>query len=144
MVSLPSSKQYQLIARCVQQRTDDSSASAHDAEQSNHRTAGSGAPHDLCHPDAVSDADIHAEMSSMTMTSTQARSWSTSSFGGAPETSALELAALGAHLKRCTPRSKRMFAFRCTGDALNDFAATRIVTVLALFAALGVIATLLS
>lgn len=80
----------------------------------------------------------------MNNTSEQTKLWSTSSFGGPPETSASELAALGTHLKRCTPRHARLFAFKCAGDALNDLAATRTVTVVAVFAMLGVIGALVS
>lgn len=105
----------------MSQRTDDATSNAQSASQSNQR-----------------------ETQSMNKTTGQTQLWSTSSFGGPPETSASELAASGAHLKRCTSRSARLSAFTCAGDALNDLAVTRTVTVAAVFAMLSVIGALVS
>lgn len=69
---------------------------------------------------------------------------STSSFGSPPDTSPVELAALGEHLQRCTGQRGALFSLRCIGDTMNDFAAPRLMTTLALFALLGAIASLLT
>ena len=69
--------------------------------------------------------------------------WSTSSFGSPADTSPMELAALGEHLNRCVKRHGLFSRLQCVGDALNDFAAPRVMTILALFAVLAVTASLL-
>lgn len=56
--------------------------------------------------------------------------WSTSSFGNAPEPSAMELSALGEHLDVCRRLSGRLFALRCQAQALHGFVAARFVTTL--------------
>ena len=68
--------------------------------------------------------------------------WSTSSFGSTADTSPGELATLGEHLNRCTGQRGALFALRCVGESMNDFAAPRLMTTLALFALLGFIASL--
>lgn len=70
--------------------------------------------------------------------------WSTSSFGSPADTSPVELATLGEHLNRCTGQRGALLALRCVAEALNDFAAPRVITTLALFALLAVIAALLT
>ena len=69
--------------------------------------------------------------------------WSTSSFGSPADTSAVELAALGEHLNRCIGQRGLLFALRCVGDAMNEFAAPRLMTTLALFTLLAVIVSVL-
>ena len=56
--------------------------------------------------------------------------WRTASFGDAPDTSPMELAALGEHLDRCIGSRGRTFNLRCLADSLNDFLASRFVTTL--------------
>ena len=75
-----------------------------------------------------------------TLTTTQ--HWSTSSFGSPPDTSPMELAALGEHLSRCAGQRESLFALKCAGEALNEFAAPRLMTMLALFVLVSVLATL--
>lgn len=70
--------------------------------------------------------------------------WSTSSFGDAPDRSPVELAALGEHLNRCVERRGALFAWRCAGEAMSDFAAPRVVTTLVLCVLLGVFVSLLA
>ncbi|MEP6873762.1 MAG: hypothetical protein ABI887_05315 [Burkholderiales bacterium] len=78
----------------------------------------------------------------MNKTLTTTQHWSTSSFGSPPDTSPMELAALGDHLSRCTGQRGSFFKLKCAGDALNDFAAPRLMTMLALFVLASVAATL--
>ena len=68
---------------------------------------------------------------------------STSSFGSPPDTSPMELAALGEHLSRCAGQRGSLFALKCAGEALNEFAAPRLMTMLALFVLASVVATLM-
>ena len=68
--------------------------------------------------------------------------WSTSSFGSPPDTSPMELAALGEHLSRCAGQRGSLFALKCACEALNEFAAPRLITMLALFVLVSVLATL--
>jgi hypothetical protein len=70
--------------------------------------------------------------------------WTTSSFGSPADTSPVELAALGEHLNRCTGQRGALVALRRAGEAVNDFAVPRMMTTLALFALLAVIASLLA
>ena len=71
--------------------------------------------------------------------------WRTSSFGSPADTSPLELAALGEHLSRCVEQRRGLLSgLQCMRDALNDFAAARVMTILALFAALALTASLLT
>ena len=69
--------------------------------------------------------------------------WSTSSFGGAPNTTPMELAALGEHMNRCDDQRGALFGLKCAGDAFNGFAAPRLITTLVVLATLGVIGSLL-
>lgn len=62
--------------------------------------------------------------------------WTTASFGGAPDTSPMELSALGAHLDSCRPVHGRLVALRCVAKVMNGFVTARFVTTL-------VVATLL-
>ena len=70
--------------------------------------------------------------------------WSTSSFGRAADTSPMELAALSRHMNRCTVPSGAFSALRRVGEAIDDFAAPRLITTLRLVALLAVCASLLS
>jgi hypothetical protein len=67
--------------------------------------------------------------------------WKTSSFGGSVATSAVELAALRHHLDRCDAQRGPLFALRCRLDAVNGFAAPRLISGLVLFALVGSVAT---
>ena len=69
--------------------------------------------------------------------------WSTSSAGSTADTSPMELAALGEHLRRCNEQRGGLSAFRCVGEALKEFAAPRLITTLALCAVLAVVGALL-
>ena len=62
--------------------------------------------------------------------------WTTSSFGGAADTSPMELYALGEHLGHCKGLNGRWFALQCVAETMNGFVSARIVTTL-------VVATLL-
>ncbi|WP_295960702.1 hypothetical protein [Rhodoferax sp.] len=68
--------------------------------------------------------------------------WSTSSYGDATASQPMELAALGEHLSLCQGSNKRWSTLRYLGGTLHRFAASRIVTTLAV-AALLIGATLL-
>lgn len=69
--------------------------------------------------------------------------WRTASFGDSPDTSPLELAALGEHLDCCRGSRGRLFTLHCLAEALNGFLASRFVTTLVVVAILaGVIALL--
>ncbi len=57
-------------------------------------------------------------------------SWSTTSFGGATDTSPMELSALGEHFDRCQGSRGRLFGLRCAAEAVHGFAVTRFVTTL--------------
>jgi hypothetical protein len=62
--------------------------------------------------------------------------WSTSSFGGAPAPSQIELASLGEHLHTCNGSNGRLDALRHALQAVHAFAASRFVTTLAVAALL--------
>ena len=70
--------------------------------------------------------------------------WSTSSFGSPADTFPKELAALGRHLNRCIGQRGVVSALRCAGETMNDFAAPRVMTTLALFALLAAVVALLT
>ncbi len=56
--------------------------------------------------------------------------WSTSSFGGPPSTSPMELSALGRHMDRCNGTRGRMFLLRGVAQVIDRWAAPRLVTTL--------------
>lgn len=62
--------------------------------------------------------------------------WSTTSFGGATDTSPMELDALGQHLSACRGQQGRFMALRCAAQRLHSHVATRIVTSLVVAVAL--------
>ena len=68
--------------------------------------------------------------------------WSTSSFASPADTTPGELAALSEHLTRCTGQRGVLFALRCAGESMNEFAAPRLMTTLTLFALLCLVASL--
>lgn len=67
--------------------------------------------------------------------------WKTSSFGGNVDTSPLELGSLRRHLDLCDLRRGALFSLRCRLDAVENFAAPRIVTWLVLFTLISIVAT---
>ena len=62
--------------------------------------------------------------------------WSTSSFGHSTDTSPVELQALGEHLQQCRSGS-RLHALQRGALAVHRFTSPRLVSTLALVAALG-------
>ncbi len=54
--------------------------------------------------------------------------WATAA--GSPDTSPLELSALGDHVGRCNGSRGRLFALGCVADAVVGFVAPRFVTTL--------------
>lgn len=62
--------------------------------------------------------------------------WSTASFGETTDTTPMDLAALGEHLAQCSARSGRLVAMQCGAQRLRGFVTGRLVTTLALLAAL--------
>jgi hypothetical protein len=66
----------------------------------------------------------------MKTTANPLRFWSTASFGGNTDTSALELSSLGSHLDVCRSAHGHLFALHCMADATRAFMATRFVTTL--------------
>jgi hypothetical protein len=64
-------------------------------------------------------------------------SWSTASFGDTANTSPVELAALGEHLRHCRGSRGNLFTLRCLAESMNGFVAQRFVTTLAV-ATLGI------
>jgi len=71
----------------------------------------------------------------MPMMSTPPR-WSTASFGEAADTTPMELAALGEHLAQCSARNGRLATLQCWAERLREFVSGRLITTLALLAAL--------
>ena len=69
--------------------------------------------------------------------------WATSSIDGAAETTPMDLSTLGAHVDRCNGSRERMFALRCTADALFGFLAPRFVTTLVVVAIVFGVASLI-
>ena len=58
-------------------------------------------------------------------------SWSTSSYGGAPDTTPMELTALEDHYGHCRQSHGRFFLARCIAERMNGFMVSRFVTTLA-------------
>lgn len=61
-------------------------------------------------------------------------SWSTASFGDTPDTSPMEMSALGEHLDLCQGARGRLFALQCMAGTMNGFVAGRFVTTLVVVA----------
>lgn len=64
--------------------------------------------------------------------------WSTASFGGSPDTSPMELDALGTHLSHCSAVHGRFFALHCAAERMNAYVSTRLITSLVVAALLAV------
>lgn len=64
------------------------------------------------------------------------RSWSTSSFGTAADTSPMELSVLAEHLDICKDSRGRLFLVQSVAETINGFLSARFVTTLAAFALL--------
>jgi len=72
------------------------------------------------------------------------KSWSTSSFGGSVDTSAMDLSALGDHLGLCKSPSGPLFALHCAVQFMHGFIVSRVVTSVVLVAvAAGVLSVAL-
>ena len=63
------------------------------------------------------------------------RPWATSSYSEAAQTSPVELAELGEHKTQCSAKSGRMVALRCGAGHLLGFVSARLVTTVAVLAA---------
>ncbi|MEN9397034.1 MAG: hypothetical protein RLZ81_1564 [Pseudomonadota bacterium] len=70
----------------------------------------------------------------MTTTLSTGGCWSTSSFGGMAQPSAIEAAALHEHLALCRESERRLFALQCAAERMRGFVVTRFVTTLMLVA----------
>jgi hypothetical protein len=57
--------------------------------------------------------------------------WTTVSLGGATNTSAVDLSALGDHLSVCKRLCGRLFAIQCIADLMRGFVVSRFVTTMA-------------
>lgn len=75
-----------------------------------------------------------------TQVSTPSPSWSTTSFGGATDTSPMELSALGEHFDHCQGLRGRMFGLKCAAEAVHGFVVTRFVTTLVVVVGLFIVA----
>lgn len=62
--------------------------------------------------------------------------WITASIADAADTTPMDWAELGAHIRRCNGCRGRWFALRCAADAVHDFIAPRFVTTLVVAGAL--------
>lgn len=66
-------------------------------------------------------------------------SWETSSYGESPETTPMQLSALGEHLSHCSRPHGRLAALQWTAEVVHAFVLGRLVTtVAAVLAVLGV------
>ena len=54
--------------------------------------------------------------------------WTTASFGSTPDTSPMELSALGDHLNQCRDAHGRLLAFQCLAERAHGFVSARFVT----------------
>jgi hypothetical protein len=70
--------------------------------------------------------------------------WLTAAFDRTPQTTPMELRALGEHLRVCRHHRGRWFQLRCGAEAINGFMATRCVTTLAAAALLGTLVWLIA
>lgn len=67
--------------------------------------------------------------------STPQRPWATSSFSDTAQTSPMDLAALGEHTAQCSVQGGRMVAMRCGAGRLLGFVTARLVSTVAVLAA---------
>ena len=79
----------------------------------------------------------------MTSNSISTSRWTTASLSAPPDTSPMELSALGEHLDHCRTPNGRLFAVRCAAEALNGFLSARFVTSLLVLAMLIGVGTLI-
>jgi hypothetical protein len=79
---------------------------------------------------------IGANFLDVTPPATAEPAWTTSSFGGAPGASTVELRALRDHTARCRGSHMGLLALQCGAEAMTGFVAARQVTTLAVLAAL--------
>lgn len=70
--------------------------------------------------------------------------WLTAAFDHTPQTTSVELRALGDHLHLCRRNSGRWFRVRCGAEAVNGFLAARCVTTAVAVAALGALVWLIT
>jgi hypothetical protein len=70
--------------------------------------------------------------------------WSTASFGNEPETSPMELAALGDHLNLCQRTQSRLFAVHCMVESTGSFLLSRVFTSLVIATILALVFSLAS
>lgn len=68
--------------------------------------------------------------------------WSTASFGSAADTSPMELAALGEHMRRCISERGALFPLKSAAETLSRLAGPRFMTIIVLFALLSIVASL--
>lgn len=66
---------------------------------------------------------------------TPQRPWATSSFSDSAQTSPMDLAALGEHTAQCSAQGGRMVAMRCGAGRLLGFVTARLVSTVAVLAA---------
>ena len=57
-----------------------------------------------------------------------APSWETSCYGEGPETTPMQLSALGEHMAHCSRQHRRMAALQCGAESLHAFVLGRLVT----------------
>lgn len=63
------------------------------------------------------------------------RAWATSSFSDSAQTTPMDLAALSEHTAQCSAQDGRMVAVRCGAGRLLGFVTARLVTTVAVLAA---------
>ncbi len=68
--------------------------------------------------------------------------WTTASIGEAPDTSPMELSALGEHLNTCRSHTGRFFTLQCVAEVANGFVSARLVTTLVVLTTLIAIGSL--
>jgi hypothetical protein len=71
-------------------------------------------------------------------------SWSTASAGERPDTSPMELVALGEHLNVCRGHAGRLFNLQCLAEKANGFVSARFVTSLVVMTVLIAVGSLAS
>jgi len=91
---------------------------------------------------AMQSAPAHAELPEFSMKKNTLTSpaWATASIGDTPDTSPMELSALGEHLTICRGHTGRLFTLQCLAETANGFVSSRFVTslvVLTILIAMG-------
>ena len=64
----------------------------------------------------------------MTPNALTSPAWTTASVGDAPDTSPMELSALGEHLTICRGHAGRLFTLQCLAETANGFVSARFVS----------------